>query len=384
MPSFFGLGLVLLFVLTYVPFSHSIINLNEPKYEQTLIYKCPVQPDPMRPKEVDQSILIFKNKTIADLIRTQSSIILSSQSSLFHEISFSTNLDEFTFSYASMASLDYIFAYADINNITQQPAVLHGQFGLLKEEPLDDQTYKEFKALSSDTTSGYHEIDAADNKQIYKCIGNTITKQAMNASYNLYTSYIMVNSTVLTSNYSIGDIIFGNESFGFLETVTSVDGITTSDGSTKQIVQTKLTHCGIELNLINNMASIDQFDAKSSELDCLADTESSLYIVSSNLKNGLVGKVIIGRQSASFEMRIISKQHIGEYVVYEGITVNQLTQFQKKIDINKHYSYTFSKKYSYDATLQGIVIFDSIFAKHKSIRILNDKRFSSYYSECFF
>ncbi len=73
-------------------------------------------------------------------------------------------------------------------------------------------------------------------------------------------------------------------------------------------------------------------------------------------------KLIPGRETSSFGIKVLSTEVIGEYVVYEGISVthsfdNNTLAAKLSISINKDLSHKFSKTYGYKAESSGIIDF---------------------------
>jgi hypothetical protein len=286
-----------------------------------------------------------------------------------------------------MASLDYLLSYANVTKIDNEKAIIQNDVQLENEDSIENDKYKELFALSTDPllqSVGSKTVEIKNtptiNGQIYKSIGRQLNEQTLmsflypglikNITSNtiFYTSYLIVNANGLDFDYfANGDVIFGNESFGYLETITNVDEITASYNYRKKlIIETKLAECSTNLNTkINNIINLKKLNTDLSELDCMADSSSSLYVMNLNLssinmnsKSDLVSKLIPARKSSSFGLKILTKTKIGSYVVFEGISLNQLNKLKKtKLSISESYSYTYSKSFGYDATIGGIILF---------------------------
>ena len=333
--------------------TNGLLNLNEPKYMSSMIYKCPVMPDSLHPDLIDQSIIIVNNKTIENLIKT-ATIVIKNDAKIMHKVSFIANFDQYSFYQASMADIETIFEKTNTTSIQNQPAQVHNDTNLYNEDVLTNYEYNQLKNLSS-PGNGIYEIKDSDliDHEIYKCIGNSI------AFTQYFSVYLVLKLTSTTSKYDVGDTIFGLESFGYLENIRKVDRIDTSHGE-KIIIQTNLTQCGNPNTLFGSILKRKKGDTISSELDCSGSSSSKLYLLDSasfdfNTTAVRIGKLIPGRNSSSFAIQILRKQIIGEYVVYEGISVHHLNNnFLTKISINKKYSYKFSKTYSYNAENKGI------------------------------
>jgi hypothetical protein len=96
----------------------ALLNLNDQKFSKALIFKCPLKSDPLHPDHIDPSIIIFKNKTISNLVQSHS-VIISSDSNIMHKISYSISINDYTFSYATMAPIDYLLEYNyEMNSVT--------------------------------------------------------------------------------------------------------------------------------------------------------------------------------------------------------------------------------------------------------------------------
>ena len=331
----------------------ALLNLNGPDYLSSIIYKCPLKPDPMHPDRLDQSIIVVNNNTLEDLMKS-TTIIVRTDAKIMHQISFLADFDDYAFYHASMADIEDIFEHTNTSSIQNQHGRIVNQTNLYNEEILNEYEYNQLKNFSSFNNRVY-EIQDNDmiNKEIYKCIGNSIP-------YSQYFSvFIVLKRTPLTSMYRVGDIIFSSKSFGYLENITAIDTIETSHGN-KIIIKTNLTQCGNYLNSIfGNIIRRDEADTNSSELDCSGDSISKLYVMNKqslniNLNSTSIGKLIPGRQSSSFGIHILAKQVIGEYIVYEGISIQNMdNSLSPKLSIHKEYSYRFSKTFGYDAVSGG-------------------------------
>jgi hypothetical protein len=364
--------------------ANGLLNLNDKKFSSTLLYKCPVQPDPMYPDKIDPSIIVFKNKTIDDLLKYES-IILSTKSNILHEISYSSNINNYTFLYTSMASLDHLLSYANITEIDNETAIIQNDVTLLNEDSIDNDKYSQLVALSKDLSAqaGSRTIEIKNSAmvggQIYKSIGRQLSEQALMAYLNPGSTRNITSSTVFNTSYIIvnangylnyeyfspNDVIFGKESFGYLETVINADEITTSyDNKKKLIIETKLAECYTNMgDKINNIFNSRKLNMSLSELECSADFNSTLYLMNLNLssiylysKYELINKLIPARRSSSFGLKLLSKAKFGTFVVFEGISLNQLTKLKGyvRFDYMKNLNLVYEKTLAYDAVYKGI------------------------------
>lgn len=153
------------------------------------------------------------------------------------------------------------------------------------------------------------------------------------------------------------------------------------DGTRKFLLQTKLVHHSDEDTIIDmaelNLADEEERLIKTSELNCLADKDSSLYVIDesrwslSSLRS-MIGKLVVGRPSTSFDMVIQSMHRKGDLMVFEGVPYDQFIKSRSAhhirgtcfgwrawicgdLDINMHYSYLYSKGFVYNAVVQGML-----------------------------
>lgn len=378
--------IISLLLAIYFSKSNGLLNLNEKKFSSTLFYKCPVQPDPLYINTtVDPSVIVFKNKTIADMLKYET-IIFNSRSNILHEISYTSIISGYSFSYASMASLDYLLSYANITEIDNQTAIIQPDEKLTNEDAIENDKYNELLALSRDPllrSVGSKTVEIKNtptiNGEIYKAIGRKMSEQTLMSYLNpgliknftsstvFNTSFLIVNGYGLNyMGFSAGDVIFGKESFGYLETITNVDEISAGANSKKKLViETKLSECFMNMDAkINNILYLKKLNTSLSELNCMADFNSSLYVMNLDLaglymnsKNSLLNKLIPARKSSSFGLKILAKFRIGNYIVFECISLSQLNKLKstKGFSFAKSFNYIFQESYSYDAIYKGNV-----------------------------
>jgi hypothetical protein len=337
------------------------LNLNSYEYLKTIIYKCPLIPDPMYPDRLDQSIIVFNDNKIENLIKS-APIIIRTEANIMHRVSFLLNIDDYSFYHASAADIEDIFQQTNTSIVINKAAKMLNRINLQNEDVINDFEYNKLKSLSR-TENGVYEIQDDDliNHEIYKCIGN------YNPYLKFFSVFIILKLTPTTSKYNIGDTIFSLNSFGYLESVDKISEIETTDGN-KIILETSLIQCGNYRNSIyTNIIRRHELDTNSSELDCSGGSNFKLYLIDYeslhyNLNSESIGKLIPGRETSSFGIKVLSKQIIGEYVVYEGISVthsfdNNTLAAKLSISINKDFSHKFSKTYGYKAELAGITHF---------------------------
>jgi hypothetical protein len=325
-----------------------LINLNDPIFQDTIVYKCPIVPNSMYPDRLDQSIIVLNNETIQNLIQS-AAIVLRTASMIMHELIFYENIDGYSFYHASLADLNDVIEHTKITGRINAPGKVNDDINLYTEDVLTDFEYNQLKNISS-FDNGIHEIidDDSINHEIYKCIGNPID------TTKYFSVFIVLKKNFKTSQFKVGDIIFGLSSYGYLENITNIDTIETLYGD-KMILETKLTQCGNYPNSIfNNIIRKQELNTSLSDLDCSGDSISKLYVVDSYSSSVSVGNLIPGRESSSFGIQVLAKYIIGEYVVFEGISVQHLTKkLVTKFYLHKKYSYPFSKTYKYAVSVPG-------------------------------
>jgi len=262
---------------------------------------------------------------------------------------------------------------------------------LLNEDSIDNDKYNQLVALSKDLFAqpGSRTIEIKNTAmvggQIYKSVGRQLSVQALMAYLNpgstrnitsntvFNTSYIIVNANgyINYQYFSPNDVIFGKESFGYLETVTNADEIITSyDNKKKLIIETKLAECYTNMgDKINNIFNSRKLNMSLSELECSADFNSTLYVMNLNLssiylysKYELINKLIPARVSSSFGLKLLTKAKFGTFLVFEGISLNQfsvLTKLQSraKFSFTKNIDFVYERSVAYDAVFNGIKFF---------------------------
>ena len=373
--------LLLVFILALgFKSTDGFINLNDKSYSDKLIYKCPVLPDPMRPEQADTSILISKDKTIQKFIR-YSEILLSSKLNIFHQISYYMDIGDYIFSFASIAPLESVLEYANVTEMKNRTAETLNSAHPLDLDKIGSEDYKQLKNVSSNQGTNFYEIknDEFLNKQVYKCLGRTLgfsefvsyfTNEPFNSSafnetssVTFSTSYIILKSTDQTNKFVVGDTIFSEESYGYLETIKSIDEIITDDDE-KLMIETELTQCGSDISSLVDIIVNDKLDPEKSELDCSAGDRKKMYVMdlsyeSLKLKSkyDLIGKIIPGRNSSSFGLKILKINKIGDYIVIEGLSLSELKKFNKLKDfsfsITKEYSYKFEQSLGFETDFNG-------------------------------
>ena len=335
------------------------LNLNSNEYLSTSIYKCPLIPDTMYPDRLDQSIIVFSDNKIENMIQS-TPIIVRTEANIMHRVSFFLNIDNYSFYHASAADIEDIFQETNTTTVVNKDANILNEITLHNEDVIGDYEYDKLKSLAS-TENGIYEIqdNVLINHEIYKCIGNSIPYS------KFFSVFIVIKLTPITSKYNIGDTIFSLNSFGYLESIEKISKIGTSDGD-KIILETNLNQCGNYHNSIyKNIVTRNELDTNSSELDCSGGSSSKFYLIdyeslNYNFNSDSIGKLVPGRESSSFGIQVISKQVIGEYVVYEGISVTNLfsnNTLAAKLSIRKDFSHKFSKTYGYKAEVGGMNFF---------------------------
>ena len=345
----FQMLLVAFLPLIFVLQINCFLNLNEEHFKNVEIYKCPVIADSMHPERLDQSIIVFRNNTIQSLIQSNS-IIVRTDSNIMHRVSFFGNMNDFSFYHASSADLEDILHETNTSHVKSRSSVISNDNNLYTEDVINDYEYNQLKSLArSSFENGVYEIED-ENNEIYKCIGNSIPFSKH------FSVFVVLKLTSTTNGYKVGDTIFSSKSFGYLERITNISRIDTSDGD-KIVIETNLSQCGN--SLFGEIIKRNELDTISSELDCSSGESSKLYIMNSqnSLKTDSIGKLIAGRETSSFAIQILSKQIVGDYLVFEGISVTHLNNsIATKLSINNQYNFPFKKTYEYSATSGGTKI----------------------------
>jgi hypothetical protein len=310
--------------------------LNLDKFN-TSIYKCPVKSFYYKDNnEEEASVIVFKSDDITNQIWPNRVLVSSQAGGIVHKINFTMKYDAFTFSYATLASLTDIVKYADFRD---HPIEFSNSSD---NEWTEDLPSDNLYSFLENYTSPLNHIYNMNNVSVFKCLGRP---QTLNNT-NVYSTYILIESTDLTQTLSENDFIYGNQTFGFLERTIATDQLQVGSGEEKLLIQTELVR-GDELN--NN--SVFNFDVNlknKSELICTgrSNSNSSMFIVDlSTFAYNLSQNVIIpGRASKRFAMKIIEKRILlNGYILFECIPITyiNISNTNAKYLIEQ----TFSKSY---------------------------------------
>ena len=138
------------------------------------------------------------------------------------------------------------------------------------------------------------------------------------------------------------------------------------------MIETELTQCGSDISSLVDIIVNDKLDPETSELDCSAGDRKKMYVMdlsyeSLKLKSkyDLIGKIIPGRNSSSFGLKILKINKIGDYIVIEGLSLSELKKFNKLKDfsfsITKEYSYKFEQSLGFETDFNGKSFFSFSF-----------------------
>ena len=281
--------------------------------EHIKIFKCPIHTIEEFKDHIDPSILIFKSKQATELLETTHDVIVANQTDyLTHNVKAFATFNEFTFAYASMAQLEDLFDHVEIHN---QPGYFEQKNYSNFEYIPEDEIIAKLRNQSSLNKNGIIELG---HQRIYKCMGAGGRNDPL---------YLLLESSNITANLKVGDIVFGDRSDGFLETISQIDEIDVSMDEKRWLVETGLADCSIKENqdLIETKLK-NLINLENSELNCKGgfSSNSSLYVIKPNSymerlhrQNSLINSLIIGRYSHRFAYRIISVKKIGKYYLFE-------------------------------------------------------------------
>lgn len=271
------------------------------------IFKCPIITQ--YEKEIDPSILIHRNTNSGFQIKNDSVVLSNQTEYLVHHVKSIKVIDNFTFAYASMASLFDIFDNVQMQN---QRADISKKNISTKEKIPDDKLMRILE--SKKNLNGVFELSTGP---IYKCLGT-------NSS-----SYALVKSTNESNNLQINDIIFGKNSHGYLETIKNIDRINVSVDEHRFVIETKLTYCNRILDTLENrISNLNLIDLNKTDLNCKGgyNSDSSLYLVENSedlLTLNLTRSVIVGRESNKFAFKILTLKEIGQFILIELIEIDE-------------------------------------------------------------
>ena len=102
-------------------FQDTLLNLDSAQFSNIPLFKCPVESQYFETNtEEDASFLVFKSDEISSRIRPKTVLYSSQAGTIIHKVNYTLKFDEFTFSYASLASLTDLIKYADFRNHPMQ------------------------------------------------------------------------------------------------------------------------------------------------------------------------------------------------------------------------------------------------------------------------
>ena len=168
----------------------NLINLNDAKSfaPTTRIFKCPVAPDPLisglSSNQLDTSILVFKDNSLADLLNT-GSLVVSNQAQIVHKVAYHHRVDDYTFAYANAASLEYIFEQTGTTKMNNRSANFFDskqssiEEHTFKEELSESSTLDELKKLTgADEAASGQRVFYVNHQEVYKCVGRPVYVQS--------------------------------------------------------------------------------------------------------------------------------------------------------------------------------------------------------------
>jgi hypothetical protein len=397
---------IIVSTIIFVFFSetNAVVNLNLDNYANTDIYKCQVKADPLYAsilnENVDTIVIVFKNLSLESML-DRNSILIDNKREIMHQFNYHVTLNDYTFAYGSMAPLKNIFNYANISRVYNKTGEFQSLFDQLKEDlappelidilrkkmnnkkipyhiPLNNSTLDNNTSDNSTMTEAKRESkifevknDDVLNEQIYKCVGKPfnadIFEEARNITFDLSdhsTSFLILKSTNETELYEIGDIIFGDESFGFLETIIDVEEIQNLKGEKKSIIKSDLTKCSDDEYILENLLKLKKLDLKKHDLNCFGGPSgaSGLYVLNSSIavnykKEDLIGNLIVARETSQFAMKIIAKKKIDNFLVFEAFSITQLKHILEKTNINLNWQWGINLAIDTDLVVKGYFIY---------------------------
>lgn len=273
------------------------------------IYKCPIYATQQIENDIDPSILVFKSKHATQSLEKTPIILADQTNHIIHHVKKFATFNQFTFAYASMASLHNLF---DKVHIINEP----GQFDEKTNSKNLEHIPDERVIIKLKTKTAKDNVFELKNVPVYKCLGKN------------NSNYLFVKYSSVTANLIVNDVIYSEKSDGFLETIRSIDQIDVANDEQRLIIETTLTDCSANQDsLENRIANLRLISIEKNDLNCLGGfkSNSSLYLTKSNkyiskliTENNLTKSVIIGRKSSRFAYRILSIKKIGKYLLLES------------------------------------------------------------------
>jgi hypothetical protein len=288
--------------------SHNFSSKVKIWHHHIKIYKCPIDGSEINEikNDIDPSILIFKSRHFTNETLEKTPVIVANQTNyLAHHVKGLISFNEFSFAYASMASLHHLF---DVVHIVKQPGYFQNKNNPNREYVPDDEIMVKLNAkFTSRIQTNVFQID--NKTPVYKCKG-------INGSM-----YLLVKSSNITMNLKVNDVIFSEKSDGFLETIRAINRVDVTSNDHRLIIETKLTDCTFEQNMLeSSLKYLRLISLERNDLNCQGGYNSnlSLYLTKNTTyisrlieQNLLLKSVIVGRKSNKFAYRIVSIKKMG-------------------------------------------------------------------------
>ncbi|XP_066292911.1 uncharacterized protein [Branchiostoma lanceolatum] len=280
---------------------------------ETTLYTCPV----VFPSDFGESatLLVAPNPTGFEV----GDVVVSGQAGgIMHKVDSIIPHGPYAFVIASAANLEDVIPYMSFR-------------GSVDAVPIEDEATVEhipdesllFSALNEDL-QGYGTFHTVEEDiDVYKCTG----EKYISSLGKEWTStfFVMKRSDFDAFSVSEEDVIVGNNSMGWLETITDI-----SSSGPFSYVETKLVNCAEMLPDGNRLmlASSSESVSKTPDLHCEGgDNKAGLMVYNGQTTEDLqfqIGDTVAGRNSGPFMSKVMSWTEVGEYVFIEASPVSGL------------------------------------------------------------
>ncbi|XP_028418435.1 uncharacterized protein LOC114543780 isoform X2 [Dendronephthya gigantea] len=244
------------------------------------LYGCPVE---------ENLVIVTKQSSIKF---KKGDIISSTQAEgVFHKIEDIAYTDQHVLMSVIPARLEEAISYSDFNQEVPLQTVLVQD--LFEDRPDDSLLQDVLSGDSPINGTKIHTIFTGSGNNVYKCLARTYTTED---DEEVTTFFLVIPMTSIDGNLSVGHVLVGNSSDGFLETVTDI--IQEDDA---MFVYTELTTCSHSFSNLKKFKTLGE-----STSSCLGGDDLLGLKITGNDANVTVRDIIVGRTSGAFFGKVLS------------------------------------------------------------------------------
>ncbi|XP_028399971.1 uncharacterized protein LOC114523292 [Dendronephthya gigantea] len=244
------------------------------------LYGCPVE---------EGFVIVTKQSSMK---LEKGDIISSTQAEgVFHKIKDIAFTDQHVLMSVIPATLEEAISYSDFNQEVRLQSVLVQD--LFEDRPDDSLLQDVLSGDSQINGTKVHHISTGSGKNVYKCLARTYTTDD---NEEVTTFFLVIPMTSIDGNLSVGHVLVGNSSDGFLETITDI--IQEED---VMFVYTELTACSQGFSNLKKYKILEE-----STSSCLGGDDLLGLKIAENVGNVTIGDIIVGRESGAFFGKVLS------------------------------------------------------------------------------